>query len=365
MCISSGSGSEEPRIVSSGHAELGTSELLGRIIRIESPPSQGTSTFIELACRIKSQAPDARAWIAYLATEISVSFNCYENWIPRISQLLSEEISDRDAADLTQEATNTIIQLDSLDTQVEIDEMWIHLNRLLDELKIGLEEGIEPRQSILTLSSIRDAHERIHDTQVGISCELMGMAAEALSDGLCIGIIRKSLEPWIRERYTPFLVSSEQWGSVADEFLRLVCESMRAHLSGPRRLGEFDVIAHRDWWDLELDTCGSGCQAVRGTTTLPPLVSTERSKYRTLQSIRDVSWYSQNVPLYCVHCSLLGELMPMEKVGVVWRVTMPPRQFGGPIRFRIPRNARAIDERKRWWARHASSAGDQEPGSEA
>ena len=110
------------------------------------------------------------------------------------------------------------------------------------------------------------------------------------------------------------------------ETLMLVaCESMRGHLVGPERTGDFDLIETDDRFILRFDPCGSGQRTVQGDWVegTPPRME---PPYNWAVTTEEASWnhYTKGICLYCVHCIILMEEMPMDRFGYPVRTVDPP-----------------------------------------
>jgi hypothetical protein len=149
-------------------------------------------------------------------------------------------------------------------------------------------------------------------------------------------IMRETLGSWAGERYANYLDLS------FDERLALTVEGMRGHLSGPGRLGTIEVTDEGNRTVVAFDPCGSGGRARRGDPArgIPP--ATERPEFASSREAHDWTWGQPGVCLYCSHCSLVNEILPIERLGFPMRVTEHPRDPGDKCRWILYRDPREI-----------------------
>ena len=105
----------------------------------------------------------------------------------------------------------------------------------------------------------------------------------------------------------------------------VACEAMRGHLVGPERTGDFELIEEDDKFIVRFDPCGSGHRTVRGDwiEETPPRME---APYNWGVSQEEAPWnhYQKGVCLYCAHCIVLMEEMPIDRFGYPVRVIDPP-----------------------------------------
>jgi hypothetical protein len=155
--------------------------------------------------------------------------------------------------------------------------------------------------------------------------------------------IRQSLKPWIEERYKRFFHPPGGWETVVKEFLMIIAESMRCHLSGPRRWGEFKIEEEKDRWVLTFDPCGSGCSAIRGGEVFHALTNPPYNAGLTQKPYK-WTWSRADISYYCAHCCLLAEIMPIEACGYPLKITDAPRKPSDPCVWYVYKDRQKIPE---------------------
>jgi hypothetical protein len=130
----------------------------------------------------------------------------------------------------------------------------------------------------------------------------------------------------IRARYAPVI---QQWLKATPgvrESIERAVEYQRAHF------GETSLREEKDRFVVTCNPCGSGGR-LRRTKTVA------RS-----QQAHDWTWNKADVPLYCTHCTVMWEQLPMEIRGIPIRLNVPPKKDGDPCVHLYYKNAEDIPD---------------------
>jgi hypothetical protein len=186
------------------------------------------------------------------------------------------------------------------------------------------------------LESFRFEQQIIQDIYVDWIWAMLTWVQERVGEPEVETIMRETLGSWAGERYANYLDLS------FDERVALTVEGMRGHLSGPGRLGNIEVTDEGNRTVVAFDPCGSGARARRGDPTrgIPP--ATERPEFGSSREAHDWTWGQPGVCLYCSHCSLINEILPIERLGFPMRVTEYPRDPGDQCRWILYRDPKEI-----------------------
>jgi hypothetical protein len=193
----------------------------------------------------------------------------------------------------------------------------------------GLDAGDAARLAS-ALDTLRDARIEVHDNQADWSWALLTLLQEALGEAAMGDAMRATMEPWLRERYAAL-------GSMtAMEIFELTIEGMRAHFVGPGRRGEVIVRDEPDRWVMEFDPCGTGGRMRRGDPDRGQVPRTDEPyAFATVEGAYDWTWGKQGVCLYCAHCAVVNEILPIEQHGTPMRVTDYPKDPGDRCRWTV------------------------------
>ena len=107
-----------------------------------------------------------------------------------------------------------------------------------------------------------------------------------------------------------------------EQMVAVLAQQTRAHRSGPGESGNVKLWEEDDRYVVVMDPCGSGGRMRRvgeldkvSPRTGPPFnLGMTKKEYPW-------SWSMKDVPYYCVHCCVTGEIMSVETSGVLSRIT--------------------------------------------
>jgi hypothetical protein len=177
------------------------------------------------------------------------------------------------------------------------------------------------------LQAWREAHDRHRDLVAGwIDVAVRHLGEERLGD-----VWRELMADGI-EAYGRYDPRSAPWAESFPFVVQTAIEGMHGHLGGPRGRGEVQVTEHDDRVVLEFAPCGSGGR-IRAAEQFA--VTTGR---------HDWAWNEPGVCHYCVHCCVLMQLEPIDRLGFPVRVVDPPLRPGDPCSWTVYRDPAAVPE---------------------
>lgn len=177
----------------------------------------------------------------------------------------------------------------------------------------------------------------IHDVLCDWAWALLTVMIRTWGESILGEVLRVTEEPWVTVRYEKMRDLSTA------ESLQLTIEGMRGHFSGPNRAGEIMVTEEADRYVLSFNACGTGGRMRRGD----PLAATGSrmaSPYNFLnvEGAYDWTWNRKGVCAYCAHCSVVNQILPIEKLGHPMRMTQYPENPDDPCRWIIYKDATAF-----------------------
>ncbi len=204
----------------------------------------------------------------------------------------------------------------------------------------GFEEGwqsyctLTKAGAAAILAGASDAAERVeaaraswqgtHDDAVDVLYGVLDIAVRREGEKCLRDIWDLLLRDWYDAHARRLDVRLQDWAESARQLRMAILDGFHAHLSGPDRLGDIGFIEEEDRWGYRFAPCGSGGRTMSdaasdgGARPGPPYgfaVTTEK---------HDWAWNTVGVCLYCVHCCLLNELTPIDRLGYPTRVIDPP-----------------------------------------
>ena len=201
---------------------------------------------------------------------------------------------------------------------IRIGEPWDELGRstLLETYDaIDRGDGAEAKR---LLETFRYEQQIIQDIYVDWIWAMLTWVQNHAGEPQVETIMRETLGAWASARYANYLDLS------FEEQVALTVEGMRGHLSGPGRLGNVEIADEGERVVISFDPCGSGGRARRGDPArgVPP--ATQRPEFGASRDAHDWTWGRTGVCLYCSHCSLVNEILPIERLGYPMRITENP-----------------------------------------
>ena len=208
----------------------------------------------------------------------------------------------------------------------------------LDQLGVGTARRIEAlidcgqyEEAKRMTQYFRKEFEVVHDIYARYVQDLLQFIAENMGEDQVAVAFRSSLEGWFKERYDVYNRLS------LEEKVQLTAEGMRCHLDGPERQGDFVIVEEKERYVFKWDPCGSG-------GVLRRTAAAEGRELASAKEAHDWTWGKKGVCLYCSHCSLVNEILPIEHYGYPNRITEYPENPGDPCLWYIYKDPDDIPE---------------------
>lgn len=290
--------------------ELRQSRLLGRAVRGGPIETLGTPSEDHLLDALSAGDLDAaREWLDYALAERARNIDAFTLWLRELLEIGAARVPDfdRELARMTEAIGEGVPLVAGEEVAVE------ELGRVREGLgETGVEE-LAARLSVWT-----EAVRALHDAQTDWCWALLSVIRAEVGEAAMEEVLRASLVPWVSERYEKLADLSPR------ERLELTAEVMRGHFGGRSRSGELEVRDRGDHWEVSFDPCGTGGRMLRGDRELSPRTEPP-FRFAMVEDAYDWTWNEPGKCLYCAHCSLVNEILPIEATGSPLRVTRPPR----------------------------------------
>jgi len=232
--------------------------------------------------------------------------------------LLEEGASD---ADLDREVTRLtgVIGLQAMDG---IDREWSHFTTAV-ERAARLCRGGAPEAGA-AIDEARTVWLAIHDRAVDRVSGMVDIAVRLVGEDRLGALWDHLMADWYavhRQRYSP---DAQDWPESARQLMVAIVDGFHAHLTGPDRSGDLEVIQEPDRIGFRFAPCGSGGRALAaGITDGKPRAGAPYGFAVTTEK-HDWAWNKIGICSYCVHCCQLNVLMPIDALGFPTRVIEPP-----------------------------------------
>lgn len=299
-------------------------ELLGRRVRLGSWDDQRISTYRKIGEALdEGRWDDAGLLESYFIDEANVCFTLYRQWISDLNGFLHDRGADPDRI----AARNA--RADQLATLPD-GSPWQprrHWDRFLSEMQAvtaaTYREQAEEAKRLMAVA--KDTWRQCHDRDVDHTYALMSLIKEELGEPAIRDMYDRVLLPLFVWRYEKFDIDKHPWDEALETLMLVACEAMRGHLVGPERTGDFELIETEDRFILRFDPCGSGGRTIRGDW-IEDTPARMEPPYGWKVTEEEHPWnhYTKGICLYCAHCIILMEEMPIDRFGYPVRVIDPP-----------------------------------------
>jgi hypothetical protein len=304
--------------------QIAFSDILGRRVRLGSWEDQKVSTYRKIHEALdEGRWDDAGLLGAYFVDEAEVCFAIYRQWIPDLNGFLADSGVD---AGVTAARNEQAKELAGLPDGSEWDRyrQWDRVRGEMERYSAAAYRG-QRDEAKARIDTAKELWRQCHDRDVDHTYALMSLVKEQLGEPAIRDMYERVLLPLFSWRYAKFDVDKHPWDEGLESLMLVACEAMRGHLVGPERTGDFELIETEDRFILRFDPCGSGGRTVRGDTIegTPPRMEPPYG-WKVTEEPQTWNHFTPGVCLYCVHCIVLMEEMPMDRFGYPVRVIDPP-----------------------------------------
>ncbi len=301
------------------------SAALGRAVRTGSWADQAVGTYTKTVDAIdRSASTEAVEYLDFFLFEANVIYGMYTQINPDLREFMAQKGMSAEAIADADARVIALLHLPSGAPFVRAE--------LMEQVESA---GRECRQALLDgqwdaarehLEVARETWRRVKDRDGDHSYGLIDAIVANLGEAAIGEMWDAAIRPLFNWRYSSFDIANRTWAESLDQLMMVACESMRAHLVGLDRTGDFELTELDDRYVLRFDPCGSGGRSIRGDS-IEGTPSRMEAPYNWTVSREPHSWNhgSTGIGHYCTHCIRLMEEMPMEAFGYPVRVVDPPR----------------------------------------
>lgn len=300
------------------------SEALGRTVRTGSWDEQSVGTYSRTREAIVDGAlEDAAGLVDFFVQEAKVLFALYTQINPDIRAFMTSKGLSSDEVDAVDRAVLDLLALPD-GRSFERDAMLARVEQLAAECTSALASG-DPNLALDRLDLLKETWRQVKDRDGDHCYGLIDAVVRRFGEAAIGDMWETVIRPLFVWRYAKFDVALQPWEESLDVLMMVACESMRAHLVGVERTGDFELIELDDRFVLRFDPCGSGGRIVRGDV-IEGTPSRMEPPYNWGVSEEPHTWNhgQRGICHYCTHCIRLMEEMPIDRFGYPVRVVDPP-----------------------------------------
>ena len=164
----------------------------------------------------------------------------------------------------------------------------------------------------------------IHDRAVDRVSGLVDVAVRLVGEERLGALWDHLMSDWYAAHEQRYDLRHQDWPESARQLMIAIVDGFHAHLTGPDRSGDIEMIQERDRVGFRFAPCGSGGRSLSsGVTEDRPRAGAPYGFAVTTQR-HDWAWNTVGICSYCVHCCQLNEVMPIDRLGYPTRVIDPP-----------------------------------------
>lgn len=311
------------------------SEEIGKRVRSGDWPDQAVSTLDKIEEELRAAGDDfglaagrrenAAQLVDYFMEEAKVVYVIYKVWTDGFGDWLRRQgVTEPELGAELRRLKALLAYPDG--TPLDMAARWESLGDRAGRLVNGIRSyDMTVATATRELGEVHLQWRQLHDRSADLMAGLLAFVAKRFGEAALEPCYRHVLEPYLQERYMPFDIREHPYEETISRNLYISLEAMRAHLVGPERRGDMELIEEEDRWILRFDPCGSGGRMLRGD----PL---ERTGSRVLApyefgvttEARPWTWNETGVCYYCAHCNLALSTLPAERWGHPVRTVDPP-----------------------------------------
>jgi len=304
--------------------QISFTDLLGRRVRMGPWEDQKISTYRKILDALEAGRWDEAARLgSYFVDEAQVCFAIYRQWIADLNGFLTDKGVD---PAVIKARNDQVTELNALPDGSPWNprKQWDRfLSQVQDFTAAAYRE--HPDDARAALETMKETWRQCHDRDVDHTYAQMSLIKEELGEAAIRDMYDRVLLPLFVWRYEKFDIDKHPWDEALETLMLVACEAMRGHLVGPERTGDMELIELEDRYILRFDPCGSGGRTLRGDS-IEGTPARMKPPYNWKVTEEKHSWnhYTPGVCLYCAHCIILMEEMPMDRFGYPVRVIDPP-----------------------------------------
>ena len=303
---------------------MGFSEILQRRVRLGSWEDQKVSTYRRiLECLEAGDWRNAADLAVYFVDEGSVTWKFCQQWLDDLEGFHRDEgTSEPDLIGIRER----LVELTRMPDGSIFDRFALYaaFQEIIQQV-VAAAEREDAATACRLMDEAKELWRRTHDRDIDTIYCYMSEIAARYGDDAIPRMYDRLLLPLFAWRYEKFDIDKYPWDEGLETLLYVSCEAMRGHLTGPERMGDFEFAEYADRYELQFDACGSGGRSMRGDPIEGTPARMEAPyNFRVSEVERDWNHYQKGVCLYCAHCVILMEHMPMDRYGYPIRVVDPP-----------------------------------------
>lgn len=293
---------------------------LGRDARAGDWAELARGTFREAIDKLRAGELEAAAQLVEVTLlEADELRDVYDRWPDTLIAWMKTQGARPDDIDQQLQRLTGLIGQAAIDG---IEAQWPAFQARVDEAATQCRAG--NTEAANTIEAARAAWQTIHDQAVDRLSGMIDIGVRLLGENSLGALWDHLLSEWYDVHARRYSLDNQPWTESAHQLMIAIVDGFHAHLSGPDRQGDIDIIHEPDRTGFRFSPCGSGGRSVSSAITDGQPRAGTPFDFAVTTEPHDWAWNTVGVCSYCVHCCLLNEVMPIDRLGYPTRVIDPP-----------------------------------------
>lgn len=170
----------------------------------------------------------------------------------------------------------------------------------------------------------RQTWQAMHDRAVDRVSGMVAIAVRLVGEDMLGQLWDHLMADWYEAHERRYDLDNQSWSRSAHQLVTAILDGFHAHLAGTGRQGDIILIDEPDRLGFRFAPCGSGGRSVDPEITDGYPRAAPPYGFPVTTRPHDWAWNTVGICSYCVHCCLLNEVMPIDRLGFPTRVIDPP-----------------------------------------
>lgn len=178
--------------------------------------------------------------------------------------------------------------------------------------------------AVEAIESARQTWLKVHDEAVDWTAGVVDVAVRLIGESKLGELWSFLMADWIAAHASRYELAQQDWSDTITQLALSIFDGFHAHLTGTARQGDIELIHEADRIGFRFAPCGSGGRSVDPVITAGKPRSAAPFGFAVTTQQHDWAWNKVGICSYCVHCCVLNELAPIDRLGYPTRVIDAP-----------------------------------------
>jgi hypothetical protein len=164
----------------------------------------------------------------------------------------------------------------------------------------------------------------VHDRAVDRVSGVIDIAVSVVGEDSLGDLWNFLMDDWYELHERRYDLATQPWSDSAHQLMIAIVDGFHAHLTGTARQGDIEIIEEQTRIGFRFAPCGSGGRSLDPRITGDAPRAAPPFGFAVTTTAHDWAWNTVGICSYCVHCCLLNEVMPIDRLGFPTRVIDAP-----------------------------------------